>query len=453
MNHDEAHDCAQRTIGPRTSTNGRQTRLLPENLVTNHLLAAAVAAALGFSSAAHAAAPEAEFAEIRSQLQSLMQRVDKLEAENATLKAENGQLKSQPDPIAKQSAGSAAPKAADWPNRITIKGDVRYRHQETDDERSAANRDEDLLRARLSVEGKVNESVAVGFGVSTSSAPGNPRGANVQLDGEFSRKPLYLDLAYFDWTFATNAHLIGGKMKMPFARPGQSLFWDNDVNPEGVAVTYSGGTLFGSAWGYWIEENVQAGATATADDTTDTKMYGLQVGNRFDLGVGNLRLAASYYDLAAAQGRRPFYNNSSNGNSLTSTGGLVYDFQVIGVMAEFNIKLGSLPLQLWTDAAQNRDAELDTALGIGALLGKAVDPGTWEAGLAYLSIEKDALFAQHIDSDFLGLSDADAWIVRGGYAPLKNWTLNATYFKTAGNRDVGTEFDFDRLMLDFNAKF
>ncbi len=77
------------------------------------------------------------------------------------------------------------------------------------------------------------------IGVATSSAPGNPRGANTQLDGEFSRKSLYLDLAYFDWTFADNAHFIAGKMKMPFVRPGQSLFWDNDINPEGIALTYS----------------------------------------------------------------------------------------------------------------------------------------------------------------------------------------------------------------------
>ncbi len=422
----------------------------------HQLLAAAVAVALSFGPAAEAASND-ELAQIRSQLQSLIQRVDKLETENTELKAHNSQLKA--DTVAKQSAEPAKPsapavKAADWPNRISIKGDIRYRHQETDDERQAANRNEDLLRARLAIEGKVNDSLVAGVGVASSSSPGNPRGANVQLDGEFSRKSLYLDLAYFDWTFASGAHLIGGKMKMPFVRPGQSLFWDNDINPEGLAVAYSTGTLFGSVWGYWVEENVQAGATATAADTTDTKMYGLQVGNRFELGDDNLMIAASYYDLAAAQGRRPFYNGAANGNSLTSTGGLAYDFQVISVMAEFNTKLGALPLQLWADAAQNRDAELDTALGIGALLGKAASPGTWETGLAYQSIEKDALFAQLIDSDFAaGLSDTDGWVLRGAYAPLKNWVLNATYFKTAGNRDVGTEFDFDRLMLDFNAKF
>jgi hypothetical protein len=123
-------------------------------------------------------------------------------------------------------------------------------------------------------------------------------------------------------------------------------------------------------------------------------------------------------------------------------------------MAEYNMKVGKLPLQLWANAARNLDAEFDTALGFGALLGKAANPGTWETGLAYQLIEKDALFAQHIDSDFAaGLSDSDGWVLRGAYAPLKNWVLNATYFKTAGNHDVGNEYDFDRLMLDFNAKF
>ena len=28
-----------------------------------------------------------------------------------------------------------------------------------------------------------------------------------------------------------------------------------------------------------------------------------------------------------------------------------------------------------------------------------------------------------------------------------------TYFKNVNNKDVGTEYDFDRLMLDFNTKF
>ncbi len=429
----------------------------------HQLLAAAVAAALSLGSAAHSApnpaASSDELAQIRSQLQNLLQRVDKLEAENDTLKVENSQLKSQTEQVSKQlaqavDAPNPAVKAADWPNRVTLKGDARYRHQQTDDESASATREEDLLRARLSVEGKVNDRITAAIGIATSSAPGNPRGANVQLDGAFSRKSLYLDLAYFDWNIAGDAHLIGGKMKMPFARPGQSLFWDNDINPEGLAVTYSAGSLFGSAWGYWIEENVQTGAASTTATSTDTKMYGLQFGNRFDIGSNNLTVAASYYDLAAAQGRRPFYNGAANGNSLNATGGLAYDFQVVGLMAEYNTMFGGMPLQVWSDFAKNLDAEFDTAFAMGTLVGKASNPGTWETGLAYQLIEKDALFAQHIDSDFGGgLSDSEGWVLRTGYAPLKNWVLNATYFKNANNRDVGSEYDFDRLMLDFNTRF
>ena len=199
----------------------------------NQLLAAGIAVALGFGCVAPAMAQDAsseELAQIRSQLQSLIQRVDRLETENNTLKAENTQLKAQTEQVASKPTPPAV-KAADWPNRISMKGDIRYRHQQTDDESASAEREEHLLRARLALEGKVNDSMVAGFGVTTSSAPGNPRGANERLDGAFSRKSLYLDLAYFDWTFAKNAHLIGGKMKMPFYRPGQSLFWDNDINP------------------------------------------------------------------------------------------------------------------------------------------------------------------------------------------------------------------------------
>ena len=52
-------------------------------------------------------------------------------------------------------------------------------------------------------------------------------------------------------------------------------------------------------------------------------------------------------------------------------------------------------------------------------------------------MEKDALFAQLIDSDFAGgLSDNEGFVVRVGYAPVRNWVLNATYFLNKRNVDV-----------------
>jgi cell division protein FtsB len=294
------------------------------------------------------AADDASSAQILQRLQALTQRLDRVEQENVALRAEIAHLKARAAEPAKEAtvakvADQPAAQAADRPDRIQIKGDVRYRVQQSDDER-VAERDEHLLRARLSVEAKVNDSISAVVGIATSQG-GNPRGANVQLDGEFSRKPMYLDLGYVDWTIARGLHAIGGKMKMPFARPGQSLFWDNDINPEGIAFTYANGSLFGSAYGFWVEENVQYAATASAvNDTTDTRMYGLQVGNRFKIGGSELMIAAMYYDLAAGQGRRPFFSGA-NGNSVAGPNGvLAEDFEVFAAQAEFNTRLGDLPL-------------------------------------------------------------------------------------------------------------
>jgi hypothetical protein len=100
------------------------------------------------------------------------------------------------------------------------------------------------------------------------------------------------------------------------------------------------------------------------------------------------------------------------------------------------------------------DVEYDTAYAYGVTLGKASNPRTWEAGVFYQSLDKDALFAQWIDSDFGdGKTDSDGWVLKGGYAPVKNFTVNATYFMNTLNKDVGTELDYDRLQLDLNYKF
>jgi hypothetical protein len=110
------------------------------------------------------------------------------------------------------------------------------------------------------------------------------------------------------------------------------------------------------------------------------------------------------------------------------------------------------------------DVEDETAYSVGVSLGKAGNAKTWEAGIFYQDIGKDALFAQLIDSDFGdGRSDSEGWVLKGGYAPVRNVTLNATYFINTLNKDVapvrgpgysiGDELDYNRLQVDFNYKF
>lgn len=441
------------------------------------LIPAAVAAVLSGAPVASQAAGSDELAQIRSQLDALVRRVDVLEQENDALQAENEKLKAEGDylkaetrGLRKDTATAAADvgkvKGADWAGKVAIKGDMRYRYEFIGDEtvnaagvRSAADRYRDRIRARFNVEAKAADNLLVGFGFATTEG-GDPRSSNQTLTGVFSRKSLDLDLAWFDWKFASWGDLLGGKMKQPFFKPGQSAFWDGDVNPEGLAVAFNRGIWFGSAYNYWLSE-ISGAETAV---TADTQMHGAQVGARLPIGASStLVLAAHYYDLSAAQGRAPFYANNANGNTtrlVGTTNVLVNDYEVVDVAAEFNTLLGSLPLQVWADVAQNQDPDdLDTAWAAGVMFGKASNTRTWELGAAYQTIEKDALFAQLIDSDFGGgVSDTEGWVLKAGYAPVKNWTLNATYFLNKRNVDVAnsvgdTEIDYDRMQIDFNVKF
>lgn len=450
----------------------------------NIVLAAAVATALSsVPMGAFAASPNSDVAQIREQLEGLMKRVDKLEQENTQLKQENETLKATDEKLeandaylkaeakglrkdtAQQAADVGKVKGADWAGKVALTGDIRYRYEMIGDDTLSsptgvptADRYRDRIRARLAVTAKATDNLTVGIGMTTTENS-DPRSGNQSLTGTFSKKAFDLDLAYFDWKFATWGNLIGGKMKQPFVKPGQSLFWDNDITPEGLAVNFQSGMFFGTAYNYWLTE--QSGAENTR--TADTMLHGLQLGMRMPIGASNLMLAAHYYDLSAAVGRSPFYNANANNNTTVTVGTtpvLVYDYEVIDVSAEFNTMFGTLPFQVWADAAQNQDpSDEDTAWAVGLLFGKASNSKTWEFGAGYQKVEKDALFAQLIDSDFAGgFSDNEGFVFRAAYAPVKNWTLNTTYFLTKRNAEVAnsalqTEVDYDRLQVDFNVKF
>ena len=185
----------------------------------------------------------------------------------------------------------------------------------------------------------------------------------------------------------------------------------------------------------------------------------------------------------------------ANGCSRTLTSGtppvnipcLASDFNVVEASADLTTSLANRPLRFFIDYAQNMEAlvnpvaqdELDTAYATGIQYGAAsAAKGTWEFGLLYQEIQKDALFGQLLDSDFGdGNTDTKGFVIRGGYTLARNWTLNATLFLNELANDVPqtnvvvfndatadlpydtvtlpTVFDRDykRLQLDLNFRF
>jgi hypothetical protein len=460
--------------------------------VKSTVLATAVAAVLTLSAAdasaqTKGAATKAEVQSIQSQMQALAERLSRLEAANAELKTQNSDLqaladrreaemdylKSQTKELREEGAVAsneiAKVKGADWATKIKGRGDVRYRSENIWTERviaatgtdpayvdDAADRYRHRIRARLGFDFKATDNVKGTLLFATGAD--DPRSSNQTLGGSGTRKSIGLDMAYVDWKFMQGGNLLLGKQVNPIFKPGQSLFYDGDFNPEGGAVKIDRGMFFGTAYGWWFSEQHAADPKG---ENSDANVFGLQAGMKFPLLGGETVVAANYYECGACQGNSPLYNNNANGNSTfrigsSTTNLLTYGYDIFEVGAQMGVTMANLPVTFWANYARNLadDVEYDTAYAIGAMVGKASDARTWEAGLFYQEIDKDALFAQWIDSDFGdGKTDSEGLVFKAGYAPVKNFTMNATYFMNTLNKDAELDLDYDRLQVDLNYKF
>ena len=132
----------------------------------------------------------------------------------------------------------------------------------------------------------------------------DPVSANQTLDAGFSRKPIGVDRAFFSWAATEQLTFTGGKMANPFYRPGNHhLIYDDDLNPEGLALRYGRGDWFANYAGLWVEER------SAADDSI---MLGGQFGYRHTLDDGmRVTAGAGYYDYLDTQGRTPFWDGAA----------------------------------------------------------------------------------------------------------------------------------------------
>jgi len=204
-------------------------------------------------------------------MKALAERLNRLETANAQLQTENEQLKavvdrreaevdylkSQTKELREEGAVASNEiskvKGADWATKLKGRGDFRFRHEMIESERVVSGQAEDA--ADRTVSASVRAWVRLrrdGHGQGHAAARhGWRRSAfsNQTLGGTGTRKSIGVDMAYVDWKFMNGANLVLGKQPHPYFRPGQSLFFDGDWNPEGGAVKFDRGMFFGSAYG------------------------------------------------------------------------------------------------------------------------------------------------------------------------------------------------------------
>lgn len=341
-----------------------------------------------------------------------------------------------------------------WATNTQLRGDVRVRYENVhieDEPDTGTGRDQDRqrIRARLGAFTQVNPEVEAGIQVATGSSD-DRRSTNQSLDGAFSKKQVWLDMAYIDYhpLSVPGLKVLGGKMKQPWVSLGD-VIWDGDTNPEGAAATYSrkwGLTeLFGSAGYFVLTDNVDGEGRQFEHDL---RLYSGQIGTRLYPGDSfKVTLGGSIYA----------YDNDDDMTALRANGNNQNEFRLYEAFGQLDVIGLPLPLSMYgqfvhNSAARGVDADQDQAWLLGLMtrvLGVGVDYN-------YRDVQRNGVVGAFTDSDF-----ADGYVGSRGhklklrYDISKNFAFSTTYFMAES--DVASRFTDDasvnRLQVDLEAKF
>ena len=153
-------------------------------------------------------------------------------------------------------ADTVTPK---WYDDISLQGDVRlrwegiYKNPGNDNER-------ERFRARLSLSKPISENIELFLRFETGID--DPVSSNQTFGESASEKEIGIGRAYINWKVNEKLQIMGGKMKMPwFTAGGNNLLWDNDLNLEGIFVSYEIGSTFFNGAHIIIDQNLERNDT------------------------------------------------------------------------------------------------------------------------------------------------------------------------------------------------
>ncbi len=351
-----------------------------------------------------------------------------------------------------------APRAM-WAERTVIKGDFRYRHEYISDKSSnSIERNRQRIRARIGLYSKVQDDLDVGFRIATSEAStaeegADPRSTNQTLTNAFSKKSIWLDMAYVDWhpmdiagLNTEGLHLIAGKMENPFYTAGkEQLIFDSDLTPEGGAVKYEKKfsdlnlKLFGNIGGFWVQER---------SSDVDTSLWGFQGGFSQKLFADALEITGglSLYAFGSIEDQRTLYTSTnSSGNTFYyfgAGGAREYqkDYDILNPFVEAKFNVFNMPVSVYGDFARNATPNDNFAGLVGCKINKAKDPNTWEAFYNYREVQPDAVLGAFTDSDF-----------GNGLTGVKGHKFGFKYQLTK-NVDIGTTLILSKIDMHAQSR-
>jgi hypothetical protein len=411
--------------------------------------------------------------QLKEQTQKLLELQQRLEQLEARQRLKEKTLTEKIEEVAeKQKEAPALPEALKWAEKVKISGDFRYRHEHIDAEKTGSDvrwkdgRDRDRIRARLKIDAEINDDWDLATGereilVDEDLEAGmfaDPISSNQTLKQDFSRKDIWLDLAYFSWhpMAAKGLNVFGGKIKNPFYTAGKNeLIWDHDLNPEGIAANYviplnKKDELYINGGGFWVDESSSG---------VDASLWGVQGYLKHTMGNPDYILGGiSYLDYGNIQDKTDKFGIVAGNTSKTVGGSTLWasDFDIFELFTEYGTECFDLPISFFGSWAHNLVATSDGDKGwlIGGKLNKANDPDSWEFGYNYREVDADSVLGAFTDSDFIsGGTDGRGHEFGFAYQLAKNLQAGVTYFQSEIGRTSGRSLDYRRLQLDLNLKF
>ena len=381
---------------------------------------------------------------------------------------------------AKELAQGAAVTAPSWTQKIKMKGDVRFRVQEEWGKGldPAHQRIRERIRARLGIEGKVNDQFSAGILAVTGG--NDPRSTNQTLDDGFETYDFRLDQYYIKWRPDLDEK-IGkgamwfGKFKNPFKTT--PLLWDGDICPTGIAAQYESpafniggldGNLYANFGFLFIDE--------LSNFENDPLMWVWQVGSKFEVNPewgSTFNVGAAYYDMSHIKGNANGVTFTSNsGTNSRAAGAYEFDFNVVDIIMQYDAKRlfnWDIGNGVYSDFAWNTDpGSHNLAWMVGAYLGKKKPskPGQWKIYGEYRHIEKDSIPDFMPDSDFYGFApngspagggtNGEGFVGGIKYALLKNTVLGFKYYYCTPislNLTGETNEPYQLIQCDLEVKF
>lgn len=292
-----------------------------------------------------------------------------------------------------------------WIQNLSLKGDLRLRHQ-NDWASSAANvRSRERLRLRVGLETRASENLKAGFGFATgaesvsgtSVVDAEPTSTNYTFSNGFAKPMLMVDYAFLEYTPISWLKVTGGKMKSGVQRwQASDLLWDTDINPNGIALTASQdfGDINLFMTGGWLVFNELNSATLNNPDA-----YIAQPGMSVKLAEGKyiVKAALAYEQL------------NVNGKNTGYYGTPAFDYICFNPSIEVSAKelVGPYSLALFSDMVNNADKKItsDNAGGsYGFRFGseKIHEFGNWQFVLMQRGLGANAWLNKLGDSDAYG---------------------------------------------------